>query len=567
MSSERDPLLVAPSWNHENVQGLEETREKKLGPLEVSRSNRWAILGGIWIANFLACLNSTLVATLLPSISSEFNKSHQISWVGTAYLLATCAFTPLYGRLSDAMGRRGANQTAVLFAALGTLACGLSPSMNFIIAARFFAGIGGGGIFTTAAIITSDMFSLRSRGLAQSISNIFTGAGLGLGGPLGGLISDRYGWRAAFLVQLPLFLLSFVLTGYNLRYVTPGKGKTSKEVLKRIDYGGIFTTLAWVFSALAFLSYRYNEQLPWDDTRVISTLAFAILFFLLFLLVELKLAVEPVLVPSLLKQKIPVLVGINNFLVAICNFSIMYFFPMWFQTVMLSSASTAGLHLLPDSISMSVGSIFAGWFMHRTGKYRTITLTFGILPFVAAALITTLREDSSPTRLWFSIAPMGFGNAITLQTMLIALLAHIPKSTIAIGTGFSQLFKSFGQVGGVAISSAIFQSVLDRELRKRIHGPGSPDIIKRIRESARLVISLPPGLQRDVRDSYDVALKNVFVMATCSTFAAYIVRLAIPEKSLDESDPAIPHPQNPPVRSDVENVSDAVLRPAATSRL
>jgi len=214
---------------------------------------------------------------------------------------------------------------------------------------------------------------------------------------------------------------------------------------------------------------------------------------------------------------------------------------------------------------MSMGSIFAGWFMHRTGKYRAITLTFGIFPFVAAMLVTTLREDSSPARLWFSIVPFGFGNALVTQTMLIALLAHIPKSTIAIGTGFSQLFKSIGQVGGVAISSAIFQSGLDRELRKRIHGPGAHEMITRIRESAKLVISLPPDLQRDVRDSYDIALKHVFMMATCSTLLAYIVRLGIPEKSLDESDPAIPNPQTP-ARRDVEDAADIAPYPVGNSR-
>ncbi|KAF9646609.1 MFS general substrate transporter [Thelephora ganbajun] len=563
MSSERDPLLTTPSRYHATVRDSEEAGEEKLGPLEISRLNRWAILVGIWLANFLSVRRTF---SLMASISSEFNKSHQVSWLGTAYLLATCTFTPIYGRLCNVMGRRGANQTAVLFAALGTVACGLSPNMNILIAARFLGGIGGGGVFTTSAIITSDMFTLRSRGLAQSVAGVFTAIGMGLGGPLGGLISDRFGWRAAFMMQIPLFLLSFTLTGYSLRYVTPGKGKTSREVLSRIDYGGIITTLVWVCAILLFLSYRYNEQLPWDDARVISTLVVAIVFFLLFIVVELKLAVEPVLAPFLLKQKIPVLVGISNFLVAFCNFSIIYFFPMWFQTVMLSSASIAGMHLLPSSICMSIGSIVAGWSMHRTGKYRSINLTFGISPFIATMLIATMNENSSPARLWLSIIPLGFGNGVVLQTMLIALLAHIPQSAMAVGTGFGQLFRSVGQVGGVAISSAIFQSVLDRELRKRIHGPDANEIIRKIRQSAKLVVSLPPDLQRATRDSYDKALRIVFIMAMCSTLVAYIVRLPIPDKSLDEPEPAAPSPQAPkhPAQADIENTASFSTSPLDT---
>lgn len=94
-------------------------------------------------------------------------------YVNYRYLLATCTFTPLYGRLCNVMGRRGANQTAVLFAAIGTIACGLSGNMETLIAARFLGGLGGGGIMTTATVITSDMYSLRQRGLTQGIASIF----------------------------------------------------------------------------------------------------------------------------------------------------------------------------------------------------------------------------------------------------------------------------------------------------------------------------------------------------------------------------------------------------------
>lgn len=139
---------------------------------------------------------------------------------------------------------------------------------------------------------------------------------------------------------------------------------------------------------------------------------------------------------------------------------------------------------------------------------------------------------------------------------------------MAVGTGFAQLFRSVGQVGGVAVSSAVFQSVLDNELRKRVQGPGSAETIRRIRESARLVASLPPELQREARDSYDKALKAVFFMAMCSTLMAYIVRLPIPDKSLDEPEPgAGPNAEASlnPARADVENVtSSAVTSPLDT---
>ncbi|KAH7911105.1 major facilitator superfamily domain-containing protein [Hygrophoropsis aurantiaca] len=475
----------------------------------------------------------TLVATLLPSISSDFNKSNEASWLGTSYLLAACTFTPLYGRLCNVMGRRGANQLAVVIAATGTLACGFSTNMKMLIAARFLTGMGGGGIFTTSTIVTSDMYSMRSRGLTQGVSSLFNGLGMGLGGPIGGLVSDWLGWRWAFLIQMPLFFVSLFLTTYNLHYVTPGKGKSAKEVLKRIDYGGSLTLLVAIGSFLVFLSMKYNEDMSWGEPWVIVPLVLAGIFIIIFILVEILVAPEPVLAPALLRQKVPVLVGISNFLVALCNFSVMYFFPMWFQTVALTSASIAGLHLLPNSTSMSIGSLFAGWMMHRTGKYKMINLIFGAFPFIGIVLITQMREDSGPLQMWLSIIPLGFGNAVVLQTMLIALLAHLPESSMAVGTGFGQVFRGIGQVGGVAISSALFQSKLDSELRRRIHAPNAEEIISEIRHSAKLVANLPPDLQRAARDSYAVSLKAVFILAACSTFLAYLARLPIPDKTLE----------------------------------
>ncbi|KAJ7169257.1 MFS general substrate transporter [Mycena crocata] len=529
--TERDPLIR----NRTDAESARPTVKRRLGPLEITAPTRRGILAGVWLGTFLASLNQSLVPTMMPSISSEFHAFNQASWLGTAYLLSTCTFTPLYGRLCNVLGRRGASNTAMVFAALGTIGCGLAGNMNMLILARFIAGIGGGGLNTTSTIIVSDMYTLRDRGLVQGLASCFNGLGMGLGGPFGGFITDLLGWRAAFLIQIPVFALAFFLTSYNIRYVTPGKIKSPKEVLKRIDYFGSLTLLISIGALLVFLSTRYNEGLPWSDARVSLPLALGIVFFLAFLVVEIYIAPEPVMAPFLLKQRIPVLISASNFLVSACNFSVTYFFPMWFQVVTLESAATAGLHLMPNSVSMSTGSVFAGWMMHRTGRYKKINLIFGILPFVGAVLISLMRADSGPVQSWLSIIPLGFGNAVVLQTMLIALLAYLPESHMAVGTGFGQLFRGIGQVGGVAISSAIFQSRLDSELRERITTPDAEELIRSIRRSSEVIRTLEPEQQQAARDSYASGLKAVYIFAACSTFLAYLVRLPIPDQDLDKA--------------------------------
>ncbi|CAA7260995.1 unnamed protein product [Cyclocybe aegerita] len=547
--SERDPLIERASVSAlssltkraVSKYGLDlksptQSLSQPLGPLEMSSRARHGILAGIWLAQFLSALNLTLVPTMLPEISSEFRKSNEASWVGTSYLLATCTFTPLYGRLSNVMGRNGANQSAVLFALFGILSCGLSNSMQMLVISRFISGMGGGGIFTTSSIITSDMYTMRSRGFVQSIGGIFYGLGMGLGGPVGGLITDWLGWRWAFLIQIPLFVLSWVLTTYNLTYVIPGTGRGTKEVLKRIDYGGSFSLLGAVGLLLVFLSVRFNEGLEWSERTVWMSLLGSIFFAILFIVIEIYVAVEPVLPPYLLTQKVPVLVGFSNALVAVCNLSVTYYFPTWFQTVMLSSASTAGLHLLPNSICISSGSFFAGWTMKRYGCYKSLNMIFGILPFCAAVLMTQMKETSNSAHLWLTIMPLGFGNAIVLQTMFIALVSHLPESQMAVGTGFAQLLRGLGQVGGLALASAVFQSRLNTELHKSFPN-GSEELIMKIRHSVRLVGSLPPDTQRLARDAYAASLKSVFILAASASILAYLARLPIPDKRLEDSVP------------------------------
>ncbi|KAF8121594.1 vacuolar amino acid permease [Boletus edulis] len=513
---------------------IKPSKHRPLDCHQISHTTRYGILAALWAGTFLCNLNLTLVATLLPSLTSEFQGSNQASWIGTSYLLSTCTFTPLYGRLCTILGRRTACQTALLATAIGTFLCGISGSMVQLTVARFIAGMGGGAVQLLAMIVTADMYNIRERALIQAFISISQGLGLGLGGPIGGIMNDLFGWRMTFLCQVPLFVLVIILITRTLYYVTPGQGQSIKEVLSRVDFGGCITLFLTLGSSLTWLSMKFNEDLPWTDTQVIIPLTLSVVFLVLFLVIECMITPEPVLPPCLLREKVPVLVGLSNYCVSVCNFSVMYFVPLWFQTVPLDSASIAGLHLLPDSFAMGLGSFFTGWLMRRTGKYKTINLVFGILPLCGVIPLVFLREDSGFVQKWFSVVPIGFGNAVVFQTVLIALQAHLSESQMAFGTAFGQLFRGLGQTSGVAIASAVFQSRLDDELRHRIHAPDAPKIITAIRHSLSLVTTLPNPLQREARDAYAASLKTVFIVAACSTLMAYLVRLPIPEKAMED---------------------------------
>ncbi|ORY52715.1 major facilitator superfamily domain-containing protein [Leucosporidium creatinivorum] len=515
------PVLTEPSLD---------PKPAVVDPRDLSKSTRTGILAGIWIATFLAALNTTLVATLLTSISSTFSSSHSSSLLGTSYLLAHAAFTPLYGRLSNALGRRGANQLALFLLFLGTLGCSLAPNMKWLVAARFIAGCGGGGSSTTASIVTSDLYSLRRRSLTQGVATLFSGLGTGLGGPVGGWVGGRCGWRWAFGGQLPFFLLSYFFTQRYLHYTPPSLSSTPpslRHTLTRLDYPGTLLLLLSISSTLFSLTSQYSNDLPLSSLLVWAPAAVAGAGGIGFIAIELKVAVEPVLDPRLLRMRIPVLVALSSFLVSMSNFAVIYFFPLWFEMVAGTSSAEAGLHLLPGSVWLSLGSLFAGYYLHKFGKYRTLSHLSGLLSFLSSLLLVRLSPQSGWTTKWLSIIPLGLGSSIVLQTTFISLLLSVPPSQIATSTGFVQLFRGLGQVTGVAGASAVFQSLLSRELVSRIHGSHAYSIIKEIRHNSHSISNLSPALQKTVREAFGVALGRVFLCAAGGLGLAVVVRMGV----------------------------------------
>ena len=157
------------------------------------------------------CEDSTIVATLLVPISSSFSSLKTLSWIGSAYLIGQSVTQPLSGRLTDIFGRRQGLLACNVIFGLGTLLCGVARTVWVLILGRAIAGFGGGAILTITIFVASNLIPLRKRGMIQDVLNAFIGAGSGLGGSLGGWIDGIWGWRVAFLIQLPLTAVGTVM--------------------------------------------------------------------------------------------------------------------------------------------------------------------------------------------------------------------------------------------------------------------------------------------------------------------------------------------------------------------
>lgn len=492
----------------------------------------WLMLSGVWIGVFLAALDSTMVATLQTTIASEFNKNNLSSWLGSSYLLSVAAFQGLYGRVSDIVGRRNACIFSVTTFTLGTILCGMASSMELIIAGRAIAGIGGGGLTTLSSIVCSDLVSLRQRGTFQGLANCLFGAGAALGGPLGGLLTQHFGFRFAFLCQVPFCLLSLAIILWKVDIELPFAETSARQKLKQIDFLGAIT-LVIAITLLVGASTVGGNLMPWSSPQVIgSFIAFGV-FLMAFTYIELRIATSPVLPFDIVTRRTPGCAAIVNFFGAAASFGFLYTVPIYFQGIQQLRPQTAGLHLLPNAAGIPIGSLIAGAFMARYGRYYKLTLLFTLCFPISALSLSTWGKQPAAWRTYFDIAFNGLGTAGATTTTLIALLSAVQQHELAVATGLSYLARSVGQVLGVTLSQAILQDVLSSQLAKRIHDPA---MVEAIRKDATLVRGLPKGLMHAAIESYNVALRCAFLSISAMGLCAFFFALFIQERTVAKAD-------------------------------
>ncbi len=424
----------------------------------VTRRERIFTLAGIMVALLLGALDQTIVATAMPRILQTLNGLNLYTWVVTAYLLASTAMIPIYGKLSDLYGRKVVVLIGVSVFLLGSVLSGQSRSMTELIVFRALQGLGSAGIFSTAFTVVADIFAPAERGRYQGIFGAVFGLSSVIGPWLGGFLTDNLSWRWVFYVNMPIGLIALI---FIVVQMPPLKPKLDRKV--SIDWWGSAALLLGIVPILLALSLG-GQEYPWGSWQVIGLFALGAVGVLVFILVE-RRAKEPILPFDLFQNRTYVLGNAAALLIAgIGFFGAVVFLPIYMVLVVGVSASAAGLTVMPMTLGVVVSSFLSGQIVSRLGRYKILLLVGTAIVFVGYFLMLGLGVQTSRWDVTWRMIVLGLGIGPALPIYLLAVQNAVNPREIGAATGSSQFFRQIGSTVGVAIFGTILTTTLSTHL-------------------------------------------------------------------------------------------------------
>lgn len=466
------------------------------------------ILTAVATVLFLASLGQTVVSTALPVIVADLGGMEHVTWVITAYLLASTIGAPVFGKLGDMFGRKIVMQVGIAIFLTGSVVSGLAWNMWLIVLGRAVQGFGGGGLIVVAMALVADVLPARERGKVQGLLGAVFGISTVVGPLLGGFVVQQLNWHWIFFLNLPVGLVALLVLGVALR----GSKKRQK---RRVDYAGAALLAAFLSAAVLVSSIGGSIQ-PWSSVPVLTLIALGLVALAGFVLVEAR-AQEPILPLSLFANNNFLVVNAVGFLVGTAMFGAITFLPLFLQVVKGVSPATSGLFLLPMMAGLISTSALAGQWMTRTGRYKLLPILSTAVLAAGMLLLSTL---SLATPLWQVACFMlvtGIGIGPVMSIGVAAVQNAVPVAMLGVATASANMFRLIGGSLGTAAFGAMFAAGLagrmPRTLGAAARETGADGSVGLSMLDARAVAALPPGLRESVLDNFSQALHPVFLVA------------------------------------------------------
>lgn len=495
---------------------------------------------GVLVALFLASLNLTVVGTALPRVVSELGGIHLYSWAFTGYFLTSTLVIAISGKISDIYGRKPLMLLGIIIFSTGSTLLSLSPDILTLIVLRGVQGIGGGLLISMSFATIADIFTPQERGRYQGFTTSAFGFSSIVGPLIGGLITDHFGWRYVFLINLPFGLLAFLFIQRFLQSVQVRQ----KAV---IDYLGILLLGCTTISLLLGLTFA-GLRGSWLHSQVLTCLSITVLSVALFLFWERGFP-SPVMDLRLFRNRTITLSNLAGFLTIAAMHACINYLPLYLQGVKSTGATLSGLLLTPLMLGQVSTSAVSGVLFSRTGKYKPFVVVGGCLIALALVLTATLRQDTPVWYTLFFMVLLGMGMGPVMSLLTLAVQNAAPEGQIGMATSLNQFFRQLGgtifvTILGVFLNQYLALNVsehlpavvqtLPPELLSSIHNPNAlsnPVMMGEIKQD--LLDFGGPELAHSVLDELrsmlSGAVQAIFLTTCVAGGLVVVVLLGLPE--------------------------------------
>ncbi|KAJ5493167.1 hypothetical protein N7539_001913 [Penicillium diatomitis] len=497
------------------------------------------IILALYLAVFLVALDQTIIGTAIPRITDQFKSISDIAWYGSAYFLTSTALQPSYGRIYKIFNVKWAFLVAITLFEIGSLICAVAPSSTALIVGRAIAGIGVAGIFSGAMVIIAMTVPLAKRPLLFGMFGLVWGVSSIAGPLLGGVFTDNLSWRWCFYINLPIGGLSIVVIFFFLHL--PGKnefaGKPFRERLNQLDLLGASLLIPAIICLLLALQWGGN-QYPWNNSRIIGLFVGFGLLAILFAISQVYMGEKATLPPRILKQRSVLAAAIFAMLFGGAFFLLVYYVPIFFQSVEGSSAQKSGIQLLPMMLATVVSSVVMGGAITAVGYYAPFLIVSAAITAIGTGMITTYDVGISSAK-WIGYQIIvGAGTGAGFQVPMTAVQTVLPAADIPVGTAIVMAAQTLGGALFIAVAQSVFQNGLISGVQQYAPSVNPEAIVGGGATATRQVLTDLGQLDQlaNVIKAYMSGLRDAYRVSLALAVCAFVASLFLEWKSVKKTE-------------------------------